>query len=653
MINKLHITLVFFVLIQITIHGQTFSKEFGKIGMEEIELRQFDPDKDAEALVLFDIAKSYFIRPDHSFEIVFERSTRIKILSEAGIKWAEIEIPYYQEGGIYEKVYDIEAYAYNYENGRLNKTPLNLSNTYDEKINNYWINKKFAIPNVKEGSIIEYKYKINSQYMFNLRDWEFQWKIPVTYSEYEVRMIPFYEYKWLLQGANKFDSQTSKVDNGFEKDFGPIKYKDMIHKYIMKDLPAFKGEEFITSINDFIIKIDFQLSKIHHPNGSTTQIITTWKDMCTDLLKNGDFGKYVQKSEKLAPKLFNVEHIKLKNEKEKFNIVLDYVKGNYNWNNFYGKYATKSPGKLVEEKHGNGADINLFAIGLLNAMGIDAKPVLISTRGNGKILYNYPYYHFFNYVIILAKIDGENVLTDATDILNLNNRISVKSINDKGLIVQRDKVEWINLESLIPSETKTEILLAIEASKTVHSTITKTATEYDALHYRNNYSGNIETIKKKIETKDYLVNDASIVVQNQLNIEKPYILTYKQSSTPEVVNEKIYVAPFLNEIISDNPLKQKERTYPIDMTYPVKRIFNSTIQIPEGFKVDYLPTEQKINHSLFDLGYTINLTDNQLTVSFDYYFKKSVYAPEDYGLIKYFFNEIINRGNERIVLVKK
>jgi hypothetical protein len=649
--KKMHLFFILILLISLLTKGQNFSKEFEKIGKDEIELKQYSLDKNAESIVLFDIAKSYFIQTESSFEVVFERTTRIKILSEAGIKWAVVEIPFYQEGGIYEKVYDIKAYTYNYEDGRIIKTPLDISNTFNEKINNYWNVKKFAIPNVKEGSIIEYKYKINSQYMFNLRDWEFQWKIPVVYSEYEVRMIPFYEYSYLLQGASRFDSQTSYVDKGLSRQFGSITFQDMVHKYIMKDIPAFNNEEFITSINDYIIKLDFQLSKIKYPNGSTIDIITTWNDMNKELIKHSDFGKYIKNSEKLAPKVLNVKDIKLKADNEKFNYIMDFVKGNFNWNNYYGKYTSKTPKKFIEEKHGNCADINLFVIGLLNSVGIDAKPVLISTRDNGKIKYDYPYTHFFNYVIILANVEGNQILSDATEVLSLNNRIPSRCINDKGIIIQKDKVEWIGLEFILPSEIKTYIQIEL-INNELKSSISKTATEYDASYYRNHFTDNSETIKKRLETTDYFIIDTSITVHNQLNKEKPYILTFKQTSKPEIVNEKIYLSPFLNEIISDNPLKQKERTYPIDMTYPKKRVFNSTILIPIGYKVEYIPSDQKINNQLFEFTYSTNSDDNKIIISFDYYFKKSIYSPTDYSNIKFYFNEIVKKGNEKIVLSK-
>ncbi len=658
MIKKIKITLLILVLFHLIVNGQNFSKEFGKIAKEEIELTEYALDKDAEAVVLFDIAKSYFVETSTSFDIVFERTTRIKILSESGIKWAEVEIPFYQEGNIYEKVYDIEASSYNFENGRLNKSTIDASNTYDEKKNEYWNIKKFAIPNVKVGSVIEFRYKINSQYKFNFRDWEFQWRIPVVYSEYVAKMIPFYEYTFIFQGASKFDIYESYQDKGLARNFGSASayaehsYNDMVYKFGMKNVPAFGDEEFISSINDYIIKLDFQLSKIHRLDGVKIDILTTWEDLIKELLKHQDFGNYISKSEKSATKLLDINGISQKCENDKFNMVLDYVKGNYNWNNHNDKYASKTPNQLIEDKFGNCADINLFTIGLLNSVGIESYPLIISTRENGKIKVDYPFNHFFNYVLILSIVDGKIILSDATEILSMNDRIPPRCINDKGLIIRKDKVDWISLDCLFTSGITTFLQIEI-LNNNLAVDLLKMSTEYDALFFRNNYSDKIDNIKQIISSNNFSLNDSSIQVQNFLDKTKPYKLRYNFTTKPEVVNDKIYISPFLQESVTDNPLKQKDRQYPVDMIYPTKRTYNSSISIPEGYVIDFLPEDFKISNDLFELNYSIKPYSDKIQVIFDYYFKKPIYQSDDYTKIKYYFDEIVKKGNEKIVLKKQ
>jgi len=638
----------------LTVHlpAQNFSNEFGKVGFEEVNYSAYPQDKTAEAVVLFDIGQSYFSRVENGFDVIFERTTRIKVFKEAGIKWANVEIPYYQEGDIFEQIEEIEGWTYNFEDGELSKVKLNEATCHDEKLNKYWIQKKFALPNVKEGSIIEYHYKIRSQYHFNLRDWEFQWKIPVIFSKYEVKMIPFYQYTWLLQGASKFDSNKSYVSNGMEQQFGPTNFKEMVHEYVMKDIPAFKDEEYISNEEDYIIKLDFQLSKIIQLNGSEQNVLTTWPEMTKDLIKDEDFGGYMRKSEKMASKIFDMESFSRETSKVKFDSIMNYVKGNYSWNKTNGKLAYKSLKTFMNDKIGNAAEVNLFALGLLNAAGVKATPVIISTRENGKIKYDYPFNHFFNFVIILADIDGKMVLADATENLSLNNRIPVKCINDKGLIIKKDSINWVSLQTTVPSSKRTIISLNLSDSSQ-SAAIETSATEYDALDYRNDFGNNTASIQKHLVEKGYSIVDSSIVVKNQTNINEPYILKYNVEDKPEIINEKMYISPFLHETMIENPLKQASRTYPIDMIYPTKRSCFSQINIPEGYKVDFLPSNTRIRNDQFEMDYIVSSDEHKISVSLVYYFKQSVYQPDEYTKMKYYFNEIVNKGYEKIVFAKK
>jgi hypothetical protein len=89
------------------------------------------------------------------------------------------------------------------------------------------------------------------------------------------------------------------------------------------------------------------------------------------------------------------------------------------------------------------------------------------------------------------------------------------------------------------------------------------------------------------------------------------------------------------------------------MTYPQKSSYFTELNIPEGYKVDFVPDNDKIKNDQFELEYTTIVAENKINVSFVYYFKNPIYNPEDYTKIKYYFNEIINKGNEKIVFVKK
>ncbi|MBK7171773.1 MAG: DUF3857 domain-containing protein [Bacteroidales bacterium] len=647
--------LFIFILYISSINAQDSPREFGKIPGEELEMTTYALDKSAGAVVLYDLGKSEFIHTDDGFEVLFERTTRIKILNQTGIRWAEIEIPFYREGNIFEKIFDLKAFTYNVENGKRQVTELNKEDYHDEKVNEFWYSRKFAMPDVKDGSVIELRYSIRSQYLFNLRDWEFQWRIPVVYSEYQVKMIPFYEYSWILQGATKFTQQNSFQEPGNARQLGSVSYYNLVHKYVMKNVAAFGDEEFITSYNDYVMKIDFQLDKINYPSGGSLQILTTWPEMIKDLLKNNDFGKFAKKSEKEADDLFNLPVLMTLSPQTRFDTIISFVKANFNWNKTKSKYARKSVSELVKDKFGNSAEINLFTVGLLNAAGIEAYPLLVSTRENGRIKSDFPFLHFFDYVVIAATIEGKTVLSDATEVLLQNDRIPPRCINDKGLLIKetgKGQVVWIGLESLTVSDTRTSFQMKIKDGN-FSSEVKISLSEYDALKMRNRYRNDVRKFLDKPETEQYLVPDSSIHVENFINRSQKFKIEYTALGKLEQVNNKLYITPFPEEVMTTNPLIQPNRAYPVDLIYPQRRYYYSIIEIPEGYDVDFLPSPYSISNDLFELSYDAKVEGNNMIVNFAYFFKNPIYYSSEYQRIKSYFKDITKKGNEKLVIAKK
>src|SRR5512133_3532883 len=289
---------------------------FGGVSPEHIQMTRYDKDPEAEALVLSDVGESYFFDTREGYDIRFTRFKRIKIFNKAGIEYATVSIPVYVDGlGRTETVSSIEANCYNFENGIITKTSLDPANVYEEIVTERWKVKKFVIPNVREGSVIEFRYILGSPFHFNLPDWEFQGPIPVLFSQYVAKMIPFYEYQFIVQGTSKLDVQTS-VKSETERVFGTVsqnivntgtgfKFNDMVYTFGMRNVPAFRDEAYITSSSDYIIKLDFQLSRFHSPTGGSTEIMTTWPKMIEDFVKLDDFGGYVKKCKKAAEDAIN------------------------------------------------------------------------------------------------------------------------------------------------------------------------------------------------------------------------------------------------------------------------------------------------------------------------------------------------------------
>jgi hypothetical protein len=649
------ITLIL-ILISIFIcsNAQNYSREYGKISAGDFEVNSFLGDKSIEAIVLYDVGSSQFIRGSSGYDIKFKRRTKIRILSSAGIDHSEIEIPLYQEGSVYEKLHKLQGATYYLENGNVKTFNLDEDEVYEEKVNESWVVKKFAMPAVKEGAVIEFSYEIITPYIFNLQDWEFQRDIPTLYSEYVVRSIPFFSYVYIKQGVTRLNQETSFKDKGLERAFGSVKFNDVVNTFVLLNVPAFEDESFITSREDFIIKMDFQLSQIQHPNGSTKDIITTWPQLCNELLRDGSFEKFYSKSIKKAGSLNGVSNINSGSDDEKLKQAIEYVKTNYRWNNRNGYYPQKEFKEFLEEKVGNSANINLFLTGLLQSMGFEAHPVLISTRSHGKINKGYPFSHYFNYVLTQVKTENGAVLVDATDEQCNYNQIPFRCLNETGLVVKKDSEEWVSLNNDMVSGIEKQISLQFsEDLEQLTGEFSIASTNYDATNFRKVYTEKSTRIEDKLKEKELKLID-SVKTENLADLAKPYKINFKAECPFEKIGDKLFLSPFLNEPMSENPFKQNDRTYPIDMNYIKRRKYKSNINIPEGYSIQELPENYSMDNKWMKIDYQLNLDKekNTIEISAEYVTTKAVYQAEDYRNLKFMHNEMIKKFNEKIIFTK-
>lgn len=630
-------------------YSQELSKEFGKITMEDFN---YTPkDKKAEAVTLFDIGKVTFEQDsDGGFNIKYVRTKRVKILKEEGIDQANIAIPLYYGKNDHETLSKVEAYVYSSVDGIFQKSEFDKKQIYDEKKNDNVILKKFTLPQVTVGSVIEYKYIMYSPFYFQLPEWSFQSEIPTLYSEFEVRMVPYYEYYFTAQNIRKLSSQTSKVLVGEHSYFGN-KYKEYQHRYIMKNVAAFRDESYITSKEDYLMKINFQIAKIFTQRGGTIEYVSTWEKLNADLQKAEFFGRYMAKAKKVGeeiieqnPQLVEGDQVQVTKN------LITYVKNNFTWNEYYGKKARQKVKQLIEKKTGSVADINLFMIGLLRAANIDANPVIISTRGNGKINSDYPFQHYFNYVIANVKLDKGEIMADASTPLLGFNELPLRCINDKGMLLKDKEEVWLNVYNYMKSHDKTELKITFnEDLSTSKVSIMKSLKGMSAYISKANYSDNKEALKEYFEDQG-LKGVEEVKSRGFSSPNKTYFIAAKGENPTEQLMDKVIVKPFYQFPFEKNPFTEKERTYAIDMVYKSLIGYTISIAIPEGYTITKLPSRVSINNNIIQMECNTIRNENLVTLNYSYQFKKAKYESSEYSQLKEIFNTLVRKFNVELVL---
>lgn len=662
------------VLCVLTIHAQRKTGnpkifKYGKIDLQEFDTQVAGTDSAARGIKLFDIGRGWFeVSPKTGgFIFVFERHIRYKVSNKAGYDLADFDIQLYRgEGGSAETLTSMEAGTYNLESGKIVLSKLTKDARFSEKHDKNWTVKKFTLPNVKEGSIVEYKYRIVSDFIFTLRDWYFQGSLPILYSEYSIKIPEYFRYKVTPRGYFPIDQvQQEDVNDSFyitgntQEQAQTIQAKSLALKYIAEDVPAIKEERFITTVEDYISKIEFELSSTKFPGGVYKDYSSNWPKLVTELMGEQTFGKFFSRSnfsKSLLPEILKTET----KPDLQIQLIFDYVKANLKWNDSYSKYSTVNQVKSVfEKKSGNSADINLSLLSLLREAKINASPVLISTRNNG---YHpgYPLLSKFNNVIVAVELGGDTVLLDAADKYLSKNLISYQNLNHQGLKINAAEKNgtWIPLKVNNTSKTNTYYNLILNEDNTLTGQLYLSYNNYTGLSQRNKFTA---AINEAEFIKNYKSDKPGLEVKNFKieNLDKPSELF---TNTMEVVIEDkveeagdlIMVSPLLYEQTKENPFKLEERNYPVDFAYPIEENYRVLIEFPKNYKLEKLPANGKVqlpnNEGFFT--YMFSTEDNKVVLSSRVLISKAVFPAEGYHDLKELFRLIIDKQAQQIVFKK-
>ncbi|MGL1886473.1 MAG: DUF3857 and transglutaminase domain-containing protein [Reichenbachiella sp.] len=640
------------LILSLSLVAQDYTHTFGRITKADLDLQKVPFDSTAAAVVLFNDGITRFIRDNNGgLDIRFVHTQRIKILEESELDRANFKIYYYKDGyGKTESIRDIKAVCYNVENGVLKRTSIEKSDILEAKHNDTWMVKKIAVPGVKVGSIIELQYTKITPFTWNLPDWEFQSDIPTISTHYSVGMVPFYEYAVISQRLDNLDKFETYEDIEKTSQFGSMEYHDMIYEYGQKNSPAFVDDDFITSSNDYIQKIDFQLSKIHRLNGTKKEIMSTWPDMVKDF-NNGDyFGKYIKSAQKICEKsILPLISLEAKNDQEKIQFVSQYMKTNFRFNDNYGIYTHQRAKQFYETKKGSVAEINLFMLGMMRAVGVMANPMILSTRAHGKINSDYPFTSMFNYVAVQAYLNEENfILTDATTPNLPYYLLPIRCLNDHGFVMVKEEYSWINLTAQINSVKKEFAVSSIIDGK-LNTRITEQISTYDAWKNRNLLKQDSIAFSETKCNKNESIK-GNIKVTNEDKVDATLVIKYRKEKEVDSFDGDFYLVPFDGIEYSKNPLTANKRDYPIDMVYKKQRLFSSTIMLSEGQSFKHIPAPTQHDDELLSLKYDVTETAQFVRVDATYQFKKAIYPPEDYELLKQDFELLYTKLAEQIVI---
>lgn len=646
--------------------------KFGDVPLEDLQMKRYPLDSTASAVVLADYGQSTLqYDQTNGFFLVFERITRIKILTKEGLDEANFTIPLYHVGSADEKVSGLKTATYNLENGKVVETRGKSDNVFKEKYDANHDFMKVTLPAVKEGSVVEITYKVSSDFFVNFQDWEFQRTIPVRWSEYRANIPEYFSYDKYMQGyltlfVNEQKEEASSITfNNKERSGGNVSvtsysqdkvdYREVRHRWVVKDAPAFKVEPYLTTYRDYISKINFELSYIKYPNQPIKPYLGTWGEICETLATDEDFGGEVRGNGFLK-KYVEEATAKATTPEEKIIALHSFVSQRMTWNGESRKYTSSPLKKVFEEGKGNSAEINLLLASMLEKAGLDAYPMLVSTRDHGFVRESTAVLSQFNYVICAVKLNDKMMLLDATDNLLPTGVLPERCLNGQGLIVSKAGPQWVPLKA--PKSRK-----VVSANLVVsHNGVLKGSFKVDQSGYyartsRKKYlaSGEKDYVKEVFDEHRWQVDKSAF--QNHKDVtqgfKEEYDVTLDDGGTEAIDVIYLDVVSLARE--QENPFKSEKREYPVDFGSPYEKMYLARITIPEGYVADEIPKPKiillpensaKYSYSITQIGNTLNVT-SQLQVN------KSLFSQEEYVHLREFYAQMVAKQSEQIVLKKK
>lgn len=644
---RLKIGLLYTLFVQI---GLAQTVEFGDVSVLDLSEKEYLNDKDANAAVLYRYQDTYYISNNGRNRLETKIQERIKIYNTDGFDYATEYINLYSGRTSSETVGKIKAFTYNLVDGKVVRTELDKEQIFKSELSYNYNQVKFTMPNVKEGSIIEFEYKISSPFIWNFDDLQIQRDIPVKKIEAKIRTPKGFNFKRTPKGYLFFHPKIDKVrDARMDMDM-------VVYSYNLDLVPALKEEPFVDNMSNYRAAVMFELLSIEIPGYANKYYSKSWGDVAKNIGSSTDYKNSLDKTKSFdddIDALIANEPDLLKRTKKLFK----HVKNNTQWNGVDGMYFQNGMKKILKEKKGNAGDINLMLVAMLRYAGIKANPIVLSTKENAKPYF--PTLERLNYVIAHAKIDDKDYYMDATDEFSDLNMMPLKVYNGGGLLIDNNNKVWSRINSISPSKSINRYSIKIDLAEDggYNGDYISRMTQHKAYQFRKNSKDKDEATRVSDRENSY----GGIEIDNyELKNEDIYEgfvaenFSFESDDTVDVIGGKMYIHPMFFMRLEENPFKQEKREFPVDFGYSYTDVYGIEITIPEGYAIESMPKPVSLSlpDKLGKFKYLISNNGSKIQLSITFEISSATISALNYVALKEFFNQVIVKESEQIILVK-
>lgn len=639
-----------------SMYAQSF---LDKVTVEELKETKNTTFPKADAVILNEeINVSIDYVQDYGFRVIEKVSRKVKLYNENGKKSLAFQVPYAPKGYASEELVIHQANIYSIENDTVAKSKIEKDGIVKNDFGN-WREVGVSFSDAKKGDVITYSYSRVTSYLDELPEWLIQGDLPKVKTKYSVLLPEYFQYSIIQVGDLKLKETTNEKKIAITGILSPGSRSTVnaIEKsFEVYNVDRYRSEQYVDNPTNYIPALRFNLLEVHYPFSSPQKILLNEKEFFSDLVSNRGFAREL-KQDKYYKKDILVEEYNGLSVEDKITSVLQFVQGKVKWDNTYGIFVNNGVKTAYNRGSGNSADINLMLTSMLRYVGLQANPVLISTRSNG--IKDTWQKNYFNHVISAVEVDGAYYLVDATSPYSRVNLLPLEDLNGKGIIIKENgSVVSVDLMPQFVSSITNKYQVELNIDGSIQGQVIRNYNNYDALAFRSSYNGSEWQLGKMYESQLLGLRVNNVRVYNYSedlakDVRVNYSL-YKENAV-SVFNNKLFINPFQLFSFNGTAFDVKERTSPIYFGYPTVENYLIGITIPQGYTVEKRPEDNvyKDEKSGLEISVKFTVSDNRIEGSLIFLKEKGVVDVKDYLRVREFYQKVAIVLQQQIVFARK
>lgn len=640
--------------------------KFGKPTKEEMEMTVYSADSTADAVVLCRLTTVTYTVQMSGYLVDYNEKFRIKVLKPEGARFAQVTVPYYkntQNNGFIagsrfshlagvvsfdyaagsmtenawgnftdENVEDVKAVAFNLVNGKTVKTNMKKDAITTEKIDNENFLLKFNIPEVREGTVIEYEYNIHSELFYMLRDWQPQCDIPVVYASLDMDIPCYLIFNMEEWGIQRLKCRCVGGILRYKLESDPLAKPVVIntnHYYVTgQDLKAMPKVPYVWNMQDHRAGITAELRGYSQRGSSYIEFLKDWEQVDRLLINNDFLGKQLDNHSPLREELQAAGIAEIADERERAAATFRFISSRVKWNGKYQIWPLLTS-ETVKNGSGTNADINMLLLQSLHDMQLQAYPVVLRSRDEGRLPHNFPTIQKLStFIVAVILQNGTKVYLDASAANGYLDVLPDVLQVERARLLVKGKGQWVNLQQLPRSQTKSVINATLSADGTLTGTQVTTYTGTSALLYRQQHN----------------INDFAPSVTDSTTFTRKGI----------VEGNTITICPFNTPPVPENPFVNETRVEPVEFPFAHSDQLVVNITLPDGYTVEKLPESLALttNDKSINGKMVTSREENRVQVLYHLNINKIEQPQTNYGSLRQLF-ELFAEHSKDVLVIKK